>query len=127
MSYLEKLKNPKWQKKRLEILQRDEFKCRNCNDDDSCLQIHHLVYNNCDPWEYENRHLITLCEKCHKKEEFEKSFTNMGVDYLTSIGFLRSDISKITCFLSNKTDSMTDIETFEYFKKITKILTNGGK
>jgi len=60
MTYKEKLKNPKWQKKRLEILQRDEFKCRNCNSEDKTLHIHHLDYDKCDPWQYENRLLITL-------------------------------------------------------------------
>ena len=124
-TYKEKLKHPKWQKKRLEILQRDNFTCRNCDSDEKTLQIHHLVYNNCDPWEYDNRYLITLCEDCHKKEEFEKSFTSMGIDYLTTLGFLRSDISNIVCYFSNKTDSMNDVETFEYFKTITKKLTNG--
>jgi len=126
MKYIEKLKNPKWQKKRLEILNRDNFKCRNCESDEKCLQIHHLIYNDCEPWEYENRNLITLCEDCHKEEEFQKNFTNMGIDYLTSQGFLRSDISKIICFFSNKTDLMTDIETFEYYKTLTKKLINNG-
>ena len=44
MKYIDKLKNPKWQKKRLEILNRDEFKCCYCNDTETELQIHHLKY-----------------------------------------------------------------------------------
>jgi hypothetical protein len=66
-SYSELLKDPHWQKKRLEILQRDEFKCRSCNDDISTLHVHHLRYDSkLLPWEYDNDDLITLCESCHK-------------------------------------------------------------
>lgn len=64
MSYAEKLKNPKWQKKRLEILQRDEFKCCYCNDEKTELQIHHLKYTK-EPWQAPNEDLITLCKHCH--------------------------------------------------------------
>lgn len=64
MSYAEKLKNPKWQKKRLEILQRDEFKCCYCNDAETELQIHHLKYTK-EPWQAPNEDLITLCKHCH--------------------------------------------------------------
>jgi hypothetical protein len=68
MTYIEKLKSPKWQKKRLEILNRDKFTCQNCCDKDSQLQIHHLYYEkNSDPWEQENKSLLTLCEDCHKQ------------------------------------------------------------
>jgi len=65
-SYSDLLKSPKWQKKRLEILQRDEFKCRSCTDDLTTLHVHHLRYDReLLPWEYENEDLITLCETCH--------------------------------------------------------------
>ena len=43
-TYQEKLKHPKWQKKRLEILQRDEFKCVHCLDGESTLHVHHNMY-----------------------------------------------------------------------------------
>lgn len=68
LSYLDKLKSPKWQKKRLEILQRDEFTCINCDSTDKNLQVHHTIYiNDRNPWEYEDFQLITLCEDCHEK------------------------------------------------------------
>ncbi len=68
MTYSEKLKDPRWQKKRLEILKRDEFACKICGDTKSTLHIHHIAYSN-NPWETENRLLITLCEYCHEQEE----------------------------------------------------------
>lgn len=67
-TYSELLKDPRWQKKRLEILQLDHWQCRKCNDKNNTLHVHHLYYikgNN--PWEYENDALITLCEDCHGK------------------------------------------------------------
>lgn len=71
MTYSQKLKHPKWQKKRLEILQRDNFKCRLCDDDNSTLHIHHLKYIGfkSDPWDIDNDFLITYCEDCHKLVE----------------------------------------------------------
>lgn len=42
--YSEKLKDPRWQKKRLEILNRDEFACRFCGDNKSTLNVHHISY-----------------------------------------------------------------------------------
>ena len=42
--YYEKFKDPRWQKKRLEVLQRDEFMCQICLDTSSTLHIHHRRY-----------------------------------------------------------------------------------
>jgi len=69
MTYQEKLKDPRWQKKRLEILERDGWMCRQCYDKTKTLHVHHRWYNaELEPWEYEDRVLITLCEDCHKEE-----------------------------------------------------------
>ena len=69
MTYQEKLKDPRWQKKRLEVLERDNWCCKNCGDYESTLHVHHKVYEkNKAPWDYENVMLESLCEDCHKKE-----------------------------------------------------------
>lgn len=69
-TYSEKLKDPRWQKKRLEILNRDEFSCQKCCDDQSTLHVHHRRYSNeyKEPWDYPNELLVTLCESCHAEE-----------------------------------------------------------
>ena len=68
MSYAEKLKDPRWQKMRLKVLERDEWKCRECGDSNSTLHVHHLIYfPGREPWEYNDNLLITLCEECHKE------------------------------------------------------------
>lgn len=68
-SYTEKLKDPRWQKKRLEILERDEWKCQFCDDSESTLHVHHRRYiRGSDPWDYPPELLVTLCEDCHEME-----------------------------------------------------------
>jgi hypothetical protein len=67
-TYSEKLKDPRWQRKRLEIMQRDNFKCTQCGDTLTTLNIHHWKYNG-DPWEAGDENLSTVCEKCHKTIE----------------------------------------------------------
>lgn len=65
--YSESLKNPKWQKKRLEIMQRAGWKCELCANAEENLQIHHKKYvSGYKPWDYENDLLMCLCESCHK-------------------------------------------------------------
>lgn len=68
MTYVEKLKDPRWQKKRLEILQRDEFECQSCGDKESTLHVHHYTYSE-NPWDTPDDDLLTLCEKCHAEVE----------------------------------------------------------
>jgi hypothetical protein len=68
MTYSEKLRDPRWQRKRLEIMKRDDFACMNCKSKDKTLVVHHRVYiNGREPWEYENHSLETLCEECHNR------------------------------------------------------------
>lgn len=69
MKYIEKLKDPRWQKKRLEIFERDEWYCQICFDNEATLNVHHKYYIwKADPWDYPDDALITLCEECHSNE-----------------------------------------------------------
>jgi hypothetical protein len=66
-------KDPRWQKKRLEIMQRDEFMCSDCAANDKTLNVHHKYYiPDKKPWDYDNQLLITLCEDCHLEWENNK-------------------------------------------------------
>lgn len=68
MEYKEQLKHPKWQKKRLEIMQRDNFKCTICGVNDKQLHIHHLYYlPKTKIWEYDNEGLKTVCNEHHEQ------------------------------------------------------------
>lgn len=68
-TYSEKLKDPRWQKKRLEILERDEWRCCGCGATDKTLHVHHRCYwPRTEPWEYDALFLETLCVDCHEYE-----------------------------------------------------------
>jgi hypothetical protein len=67
-TYAEKLRDPRWQRKRLEIMQRDEFTCTQCGDASTTLNVHHWEYMK-DPWDVPNGDLITVCERCHSQIE----------------------------------------------------------
>ena len=78
IDYKEQIKNPLWQKKRLEILSRDKFACVVCGSTDKQLHVHHKKYiAGRDYWDYPDELLVTLCEDCHRKlhgkEELEKT------------------------------------------------------
>ena len=70
-NYSEKLKDPRWQKKRLKILERDFWTCMSCCDTETTLHIHHKVYKAKEPWDEPDEHLITLCADCHETETNE--------------------------------------------------------
>lgn len=69
--YLEKLKDPRWQKVRLKVFERDGFKCLACGRETETLHVHHLVYTDGEPWDAPLENLETLCVDCHQfREEF---------------------------------------------------------
>lgn len=70
MSYQTDLQDPKWQRKRLEIFDRDGFQCIHCGATDRTLTVHHRSYHG-KPWECPDIDLETLCDGpdgCHGKE-----------------------------------------------------------
>ena len=96
MTYQEQLKSPKWQKKRLFILERDNWACQICGDTENMLSVHHMDYiKGYKPWDYENEYLITLCSSCHSSETecnkealerlrkaIKKQFFSFGIELL---------------------------------------------
>ena len=64
--YAEQCRRPEWQKKRLEIMNRDGFQCQGCGEKQKTLHIHHRYYaKGRMPWEYPSESLITMCQECH--------------------------------------------------------------
>ena len=108
-AYSEKLRDPRWQKKRLIIMDRDKFTCCKCGESESTLNIHHCYYEyGRDPWDYPDDSLITLCESCHETEtangaEAKRNFINllcqkgfMSEDFIDlSVKFLNLDLGAI--------------------------------
>ena len=83
--YQEKLRDPRWQKKRLEILNRDNFECRCCASKNRTLHVHHIWYpgKGKEIWESDDIDLITLCDECHK--EWHRIYDNAGSDLVATI------------------------------------------
>jgi len=111
-TYSEKLTDPKWYDKRLEILERDENKCRICEEEKN-LQVHYTRYfKNREPWEYDNSILMTLCKDCH--EDLEEQ---VG-DIKTLISLLQQDnfsMDKLRVMLKRKL-SLTSLDTYSKFR-----------
>jgi hypothetical protein len=121
MDYSEKLLDPKWQKKRLETLNRDNFTCCFCGDTETELHVHHLKYTG-EPYEALLNDLETLCCHCHYLKTF-----NLGL--ADGKGFekaIKKDISLIVLY-KNKGVGIVSIrgKTVEHcisFKPNSKIL-----
>lgn len=65
--YGDRLQDPRWQRKRLEIMKQSNFSCSLCECTDQELHIHHLRYakDRGAPWDVDNSALLCLCADCH--------------------------------------------------------------
>jgi hypothetical protein len=66
-TYNEQLRDPRWQRKRLEALSASDWQCSRCHNDRRTLHVHHLEYRPVPPWEYALSELEVLCDKCHRE------------------------------------------------------------
>src|SRR5262245_31566986 len=72
--YQERLKDPRWQRRRLEVLERAEWRCEGCGTSEVNLQIHHGYYErDAEPWSYPAEALFCLCDTCHERAETERA------------------------------------------------------
>lgn len=102
-SYADKLKDPLWLAKRREILERDNFTCQSCGDQDGIMQVHHEFYfDNTEPYDYPNSALVTLCKGCHEVEERNRKQTYKNLcTAIADAGFTREDVEKLTWTFRN--------------------------
>ena len=120
-TYSDKLKDPRWQRKRLEIMDRDGWKCRNCGDEKSTLHVHHWFYDG-EPWEINSKFLSTLCEKCHEHAEAViaavKPFQYVGdMMKLTCMAYFNSGPKNPTYCISDNDDLLAFVFTEESEKQ----------
>ena len=77
LSYADKLKDPRWQKRRLEVMERDSWTCVRCRSSTRTLNVNHLVYTG-EPWDAPGHALETLCEVCHgERSALEKQIRGL--------------------------------------------------
>lgn len=119
------LRDPRWQKKRLEIFERDNWACTKCFDTMSTLAIHHLYYKyNTDPWDYPGDALKTVCELCHYKYEFLKWLIKHGLPMLKP-DFLLSDIDSISTLIERKVWTNHHAESVHKYMLDIRLLCHG--
>jgi hypothetical protein len=79
-----KYKDSRWQKKRLEVMERDGWTCQSCGatGPGTTLNVHHVYYESGKaPWEYPTETLRTWCEDCHKCRQEKQRDVLLGVSY----------------------------------------------
>lgn len=136
-TYAEKLLDPKWQRKRLEVLNRDSWMCQYCFDSTNTLHVHHLRYESYyeNPWDYPLEYLVTACNKCHKEEppaikEIEKDVVrqmNLKVRYQCEYKSIADTFSKYSndllfklfCVLSD--EDLSEIDVMEHVLQLNEL------
>jgi hypothetical protein len=117
LSYKEKLMDPRWQRMRLEVMQRDGFACLCCGDSQSTLNIHHKSYKN-NPWESCIDDLETLCEECHKyRTELNNKFQSL--DTFIALTFMDKIIKMKTSDLI-KTNYLLNLNLLKHSEQETQ-------
>ena len=111
MIYTDQLKLPKWQQRRLRIFERDGFACSQCGDTESELQVHHKDYfPGAKAWEYPDCDLVTLCKKCHSKENEREAYEKYLLQSFRSNGFSAYQVLALACFISKYPGFAKDVQ-----------------
>lgn len=106
MGYSDLLKDPRWQKLRLKIFDRDGWKCRVCECEAKTLHVHHKKYVwGANPWDSPPEDLITVCENCHSEyREGIRAAENHMLVSLRKAGYWPQDIVLIADALAGFKD-----------------------
>lgn len=100
--YRQLLRHPKWQRKRLRIFNRDQWKCVACGDDDQELHVHHSYYaNGKKPWEYLDSDLVTFCADCHERFHYAESREGIVIPWFSAEMFGQNKIGEECDLLVN--------------------------
>jgi hypothetical protein len=111
-TYSEKLRDPRWQKMRLKVLERDGWACQRCGREDITLNVHHRDYAvGRDPWDYMDCLLVTLCEDCHKHETDELNSAIECLSNTARLNLLSDDIRTVSRFIAAIASSDVSMET----------------
>lgn len=122
-TYSEKLKDPRWQKTRLLILNRDGFSCRDCGSSEEELHVHHCFYTKGNPWDADPKFLLSLCRSCHERRGREEAqireligvvFSRCGIEAVENIHSDLTEAVSKKSFCVNPELSIRDSTEMEY-------------
>jgi len=108
-TYYEKLKDPRWQRKRLEVMERADFKCQDCGENEHTLNVHHRYYiAKREPWQYPDWCFLCLCKKCHeiRHDPFE------GEDDKPECGYMKDIFEELIGFVHDGYDGSSNWDLF---------------
>jgi len=121
MKYHEQMKHPLWQKKRLEVMEHHNFKCQECEAEDTTLHVHHPFYKTgAMIWDYSVEELKCLCEVCHKNEhaldeKIKKSLSNLGTHQKQMVlGYIDSEHCANNLFFEKEIDTTINLQNPNY-------------
>jgi hypothetical protein len=119
-TYQQKLLDPRWQRKRLEILQRDNWTCQACLDTEHTLHVHHRYYQkDKNPWEYPPQSLVTLCAECHEKETNTRGTMEITLlNALNDAGFLSEDVFELAVAFAIKKNQFPPLVTAYFLQHL---------
>ena len=108
--YSEKLRDPRWQKMRLKVLERDEWTCQYCGDTESTLAIHHKYYiAGNEPWDYPLEALVTICANCHEAEYQDRPGAEQSLlKAFRAAGFMSYDLERMAAGIQQLLSDMFD-------------------
>lgn len=125
-SYIEKLQDPRWQKKRLEILEAADWKCATCECKTKTLHVHHKIYRKgWQPWDYPNEDLQALCKDCHlsvseTRKRIDEAFALMDkADLQKVLGYCEG----MLLFSFSQSISSISLNTLEYAEGVSDAIS----
>lgn len=127
-SYAQKLLDPRWQKKRLEVMSYRDFACEICGDTESTLHVHHKQYlKGFEPWDYQVDQLACICESCHFESHKKVDLLNLICSYAPIDGFAnRDECAALLIGLLNKTKKNGFEGHEQKFFEIGEFIMNNG-
>ena len=129
--YIAKLKDPRWQQKRLKIFERDNWRCKLCLSKHLTLHVHHLAYTVEHPWEENDFNLVTYCETCHEEETKDRA--EIERDLLKEMriaGLHTEELRMLACYFSTANKYFDELNDKKWLDRenelILKAKSNGN-
>lgn len=113
-SYRSQYFDPRWQKKRLEVMEQQGFTCQRCKSTEKTLSVHHNQYiPNRDVWDYKNSQLSVLCQDCHGDLHAEDDLLNDLISRIPPYSFERKTIAYLIGGYLEKEPMLKDATSFQ--------------